>query len=664
MVAGRGGAGGRVRRRGPRPGGARRPPGGRRRGARPARRRLLRAAQRRAPPARRGHLHAGRDRRRDGRLGGRAPGPGARGRSGGRLGPLRGRGRTALSPGADRRRGARPPGGHDLPGPPGGGRARRARHRPGGRLPHRRPGRRGGAHPVPRQPALRAPPPDPRRAARSGSPSRPGPTASRPASWPGCTCTSSWPRRRAPGRATGARWSPPPSGSTPTTAGWCASCCWGPWAASRSTCWSPPRSPSRTRRSRPRSPASPPPAAGRRPSGCAGWRASPSWTPWRAGARWPPTSLAESRRWTPLTRAPRAVPADYVELGEICRVHRGAVTGRNATWVVRPGEADLPEEVLFPCITRAREIFDAGARLSHTDHLRRVVDLPLDLDVFASADRARVERFLRRAPQRRRPRRLHRPRPARLVVGGAAPGRADPRHLHGAPSPGLHPQHGRRAPHQHRPRPVPARAAGRGRPGAPGGGPARGRSRWPTGAPTPAASPSSSRARWSGCASPTPSCRRRARDERHLPAAPALEPPRPGARGHPGRAELPARARAGAPRPVPRPRRRLPGRGRRADRADRGPDPAARAGAGGGHLRAAAGDAALRRRAAHLHGRPAGDRRHQPGPRPPARRPRGRRPHRRQRAGRAGPPPLPLDRRAARARASTSARRPCSPPRR
>jgi adenine-specific DNA-methyltransferase len=107
--------------------------------------------------------------------------------------------------------------------------------------------------------------------------------------------------------------------------------------------------------------------------------------------------LRESRRWTPLTRAPRAVPADYVELGEICRVHRGAVTGRNATWVVRPGEADLPEEVLYPCITRAREIFDAGLSLSHSDHLRRVVDLPLDLDVFDAADRARVTRFLRRA---------------------------------------------------------------------------------------------------------------------------------------------------------------------------------------------------------------------------------------------------------------------------
>lgn len=111
----------------------------------------------------------------------------------------------------------------------------------------------------------------------------------------------------------------------------------------------------------------------------------------------PADLLQESRRWTPLTRAPRAIPADYIELGEICRVHRGAVTGRNATWVVRAGEADLPDEVLYPCITRAREIFDAGATLASGDHLRRVVDLPLDLDVFDAADRRRVNRFLRLA---------------------------------------------------------------------------------------------------------------------------------------------------------------------------------------------------------------------------------------------------------------------------
>ena len=107
--------------------------------------------------------------------------------------------------------------------------------------------------------------------------------------------------------------------------------------------------------------------------------------------------LREARRWTPLTRAPRAVPPDHVELGELCRVHRGAVTGRNATWVVRAGETDLPDAVLFPCVTRAREIFEAGGTLASTAHLRLVVDLPAELDVFDAAERRRVERFLRDA---------------------------------------------------------------------------------------------------------------------------------------------------------------------------------------------------------------------------------------------------------------------------
>ena len=107
--------------------------------------------------------------------------------------------------------------------------------------------------------------------------------------------------------------------------------------------------------------------------------------------------LRDSPRWSPLTRRARAVPRGHVQLGEICRVHRGAVTGRNSTWVVRAGEVDLPESVLFASITRAREIFEAGASLSGTDHLRRVVDLPQDLDVFEGAERRRIARFLREA---------------------------------------------------------------------------------------------------------------------------------------------------------------------------------------------------------------------------------------------------------------------------
>lgn len=115
------------------------------------------------------------------------------------------------------------------------------------------------------------------------------------------------------------------------------------------------------------------------------------------GRRVPAQRLREARRWTPLTRAPRAVPEDHIELGDLVRVHRGAVTGRNSTWVVRPHQTDLPPEVLFPAVTRAREIFEAGPALAGTGHLRLVVDLPADLDAFEGPERRRIEGFLARA---------------------------------------------------------------------------------------------------------------------------------------------------------------------------------------------------------------------------------------------------------------------------
>lgn len=107
--------------------------------------------------------------------------------------------------------------------------------------------------------------------------------------------------------------------------------------------------------------------------------------------------LIEARRWTPLLRAATKVPAGYVELGELCSVHRGAVTGSNATWVTRPGATRLPDQVLFPSVTRARELFSAGAALASSDQLRLVVDLPIDLDIFATEERRAINQFLRRA---------------------------------------------------------------------------------------------------------------------------------------------------------------------------------------------------------------------------------------------------------------------------
>jgi adenine-specific DNA-methyltransferase len=107
--------------------------------------------------------------------------------------------------------------------------------------------------------------------------------------------------------------------------------------------------------------------------------------------------LVEARRWTPLLRATPKLPDGYVELGELCRVHRGAVTGSNRTWVVQADTTQLPESVLYPTVTRARELFAAGVALQQDAALRRVVDLPADLDELPADQLKIVERFLRKA---------------------------------------------------------------------------------------------------------------------------------------------------------------------------------------------------------------------------------------------------------------------------
>jgi hypothetical protein len=83
-----------------------------------------------------------------------------------------------------------------------------------------------------------------------------------------------------------------------------------------------------------------------------------------------------------------------VELGELFRVHRGQVTGSNAVWIAGAAAEILPDRFLLPAITRARELIDAGPLLSAVDHLKRVIDLPVDLAAVNSPDRVAVEKFL------------------------------------------------------------------------------------------------------------------------------------------------------------------------------------------------------------------------------------------------------------------------------
>ena len=108
--------------------------------------------------------------------------------------------------------------------------------------------------------------------------------------------------------------------------------------------------------------------------------------------------MLDAPRWTALLDGSSSAPDGYVELGELCRVHRGAVTGANATWITRAGDPALPAEVLFPAVTRAKELIEiADGVLSDASHLRTVIDLPADLDKFDGADRRRIDRFLRAA---------------------------------------------------------------------------------------------------------------------------------------------------------------------------------------------------------------------------------------------------------------------------
>ena len=104
-----------------------------------------------------------------------------------------------------------------------------------------------------------------------------------------------------------------------------------------------------------------------------------------------------STHWTTLGSRAERRPADHVELGELFRVHRGQVTGNNSIWIAGPHTRHLPNSVQFAAITRARELFRAGDVLDDPATLRRVIDLPEDLDALPAEERAAVERFLKAA---------------------------------------------------------------------------------------------------------------------------------------------------------------------------------------------------------------------------------------------------------------------------
>src|SRR5262249_34712502 len=178
----------------------------------------------------------------------------------------------------------------------------------------------------------------------------------------------------------------------------------------------------------------------------------------------PADVLRSAPRWRPLAArpsGPRRRPEGMVELGELCRVRRGQVTGANKVWITAGDGSGLPARFLMPAVTRASELFRAGDTLASSAGLRRGPG-------GAPGQRARPGGGVPGPGARGRRRGILRgPAPQPVVAGPAGRPRPDPGELHGPAAARLRAQPGRRPAREHRARALPARTAaadGAGRP--------------------------------------------------------------------------------------------------------------------------------------------------------------------------------------------------------
>lgn len=114
--------------------------------------------------------------------------------------------------------------------------------------------------------------------------------------------------------------------------------------------------------------------------------------------RW--SKVEKAHRWSNVVRPVAKPPADFIELGELFRVHRGQVTGANHIWIAGDHARKLPAAYLLPTVTRAHELLSAGPVLDDPDALRKVIDLPTDLDEVGTEERIAIVSFLAWARRR------------------------------------------------------------------------------------------------------------------------------------------------------------------------------------------------------------------------------------------------------------------------
>ena len=105
-------------------------------------------------------------------------------------------------------------------------------------------------------------------------------------------------------------------------------------------------------------------------------------------------ALTRESRWSTFFRRRPKPPSGSIELGELCAVHRGQVTGCNAIWIAGKHSVNLPPRFLMRTVTKARDLLDSDGPLTTKSQLRTVIDLPVDLEVLDPAAREAVEKFL------------------------------------------------------------------------------------------------------------------------------------------------------------------------------------------------------------------------------------------------------------------------------
>lgn len=101
------------------------------------------------------------------------------------------------------------------------------------------------------------------------------------------------------------------------------------------------------------------------------------------------------RSWSVLVRNQEVVRNDeFIDLGQLFKVSRGQVTGKNAVWVAKDNRFGLPEEYLIPAITDASDIIQAAGRIDDVGALRRVISLPAALNELEREKYLAIQEFL------------------------------------------------------------------------------------------------------------------------------------------------------------------------------------------------------------------------------------------------------------------------------